>query len=266
MGGTSSSGLSISAKGDSGFGSLLISFNNGINWEPLETGLPYYIPIHRIKYTGNGNLLLGMSCGILRSEDDGDTFEQVSQTGGNILNFNISPENEIYAVGWNTILRSLNDGVTWDTVVFTPSNTYFSDIDFGLNGELYTVGGSYDGPGTGSGFQRSFDHGNTWENMGLTDTHINFIEVNNEGEIIVGGGETSIFSSNDLGDSWTQLSDMLLTAIESNSQDNLIAGVDGYDYKGCRFSEDWGINWQNVNDSVLNPYINQISISPPNTV
>lgn len=258
--------LFVATGGNNEFGGLFRSFDLGNAWMLLDLNLPSYIPLHTIKYTSNGNLLIGTSFCILRSEDDGDSFEQACTTGGNILKFNISPTNDIYAVGWGTILRSSNDGITWDTVLFTYSNIYFADIDFGINGEIYTVGGSYDGPHTGSGFHRSLDNGVSWENIGITDQHLNSIEVNNDGVILVGSNSAAIYSSNDGGVSWSLVSSMVTTVIESTYQDNLIAGVNGYNYNGCRFSEDWGNTWVSLNDTVLNPYINQISISPDNTV
>ena len=139
-------------------------------------------------------------------------------------------------------------------------------MDFGPNGEIYTVGGSYDGPGTGSGFHRSLDHGETWENIGITDEHLDEIEVNNLGVILVGGEQAGVYISQNRGESFTFQYSTYVTALETDSQDHLIAGVTGYQYNDCRLSEDWGNTWISLSDTVFNPYINQISISPDNTV
>ncbi|HEY9115799.1 MAG TPA: T9SS type A sorting domain-containing protein [Bacteroidales bacterium] len=259
--------LFVAVGGNNDFTGLFRSFNDGGSWEQLYVDSIYYINIFSIKYSNDGVLFVSSGSGIFRSFDDGDTFEKSHNITRNILNICVSPSNEIYAIGWGIILRSSNNGNAWDTLSIQGGNIYFTDLDFGLNGEIYVVGGSYDGPNTGSGFHRSLDHGLTWESIGITDIHLHTIEVNDVGIIIVGSEENAaVFSSSDNGENFSIISDLLITAMASDSQDNLIAGVNGYDYNGCRFSEDWGYNWSILNDSILNPYINQISISPDNTV
>lgn len=245
---------------------LFRSFDDGNSWALLDVDtLSSYVNIFTIRYNSENVLFIGANSRIYRSYNDGDSFETVFIGANNILKINFSPDNEIYAVGWSYIIRSSDGGNTWE-ILFEGGNIYFADIDFGLNGEIYTVGGSYDGPGTGSGFHRSLDHGVTWENTGITDLHITSIEVNDDGEILVGGGEAYVQISIDIGETWTFVSNLHVTAMESDSEDNLFAGVNGYDYEGFRFSDDWGNNWVNLNDTILNPYIDQICISPNNTI
>jgi photosystem II stability/assembly factor-like uncharacterized protein len=256
----------VATGGNNDFFGLFRSFDDGNSWDLIDADtLSSYVNIFTIRYNSENVLFIGANSRIYRSYDDGDNFETVFTGANNILKINFSPDNEIYAVGWSYIIRSSNGGNTWETL-FEGGNIYFADVDFGLNGEIYTVGGSYDGPGTGSGFHRSLDHGVTWENIGITDLHVTSIEVKGDGEILVGGGEANILSSKDLGESWALVSDLLVTALESDSEDNLFVGVYGLDYEGFRFSYDWGNHWVNLNDTVLNPYIDQISISPDNTI
>jgi len=258
--------LFIATGEDGGFYGLFRSYDNGNSWELIDVDTTSsYVNIFTIKYNSEGVLFIGANSRIYRSFNDGESFEKVFSGADNILKINFSPDNEIYAVGWSYIIRSSDGGNTWETL-FAGGNIYFSDIDFGLNGEIYTVGGSYDGPGTGSGFHRSLDNGATWENIGITEQHLDDIEVNNNGDILVGGESTPIYISNDNGVNWTLQSDLVTTAMESDNLDNLFAGVAGYDDEGVRFSEDWGSSWINLNDTILNPYINQISISSNNTI
>jgi hypothetical protein len=49
------------------------------------------------------------------------------------------------------------------------------------------------------------------------------------------------------------------------NQENLFAGRNNWS-NGCWFSEDWGETWISLVDSILNPWVNQISISPDNYV
>ncbi|NOU46616.1 MAG: T9SS type A sorting domain-containing protein [Bacteroidales bacterium] len=250
---------------DPDFRGLFRSVDEGLNWDLLSLGVPYQEYIYSVRCNPEGELFVGTGSGIYRSFDDGNNFERVFHGGFNIVSINFSPSGEIYAGSWSNIFRSSDDGYSWDTLYFG-GNIYFADIDFGPNGEIYTVGISYDGQGTGSGFNRSLDHGETWENIGITDEALFEIEVNSMGVILVGGLQSGVYISQNRGESFTFQYNSEVTALETDSQDHMIAGVTGYQYDDCLLSEDWGNTWASLYDTVFNPYINQISISPDNTV
>ncbi len=254
----------VATGGNYEFNGLFRSFDEGLSWDLLSLNSQYQEYILSMRYNPEGELYVGTGSGVFRSVDNGNSFERVFDGELNVSTMNFSPEGEIYASGWSNIYRSSDEGYSWDTLYFG-GNIYFADIDFGPNGEIYTVGGSYDGPGTGSGFHRSFDHGETWENIGITDEHLDEIEVNNLGVILVGGEQAGVYISQNRGESFTFQYNSAVTALETDSQDHLIAGVNGYQYRDCRFSEDWGNTWISLYDTVFNPYIKQISISPNNT-
>ena len=256
----------VATGGNNDFNGLFRTTDGGNNWELLQLDtLGGFINIFTIEYNSEGDLFVGTGQGIFRSHNNGDDFEKIFPAVPNVLNLAFSPNNEIYAACWGFIFRSADNGENWDTL-FVGGNIYFGDIDFGLNGEIYTVGGSYDGPNTGSGFHRSLDNGDTWENIGITDKHLHNIEVNANGDIIVGGESAAIYVSTDLGSNWTLQTNIHTTALESDTEDRLFAGVQGYSNNGMRFSENWGGSWTNLNDSILYPYIHQISISYNNIV
>jgi hypothetical protein len=257
--------LFVSATSDNGVHGLYRSFDDGNTWQYLPVDPVYGLYISSIRYNLNGVLFVDSPFGIWRSYDDGDNFELISPDW-NILNINFSPSNEVYAVGWYGIRRSLDNGNSWDTLFATSYNDYISDIDFGLNGEIYAVGGGFTFPNE-SGFWRSLDNGETWENIGITNQHLQSVQVNNDGVIIVGGFDSDgVYTSNDIGLTWTYLADIEADVMESYSDDLLIAGANINEYEGCWFSEDWGNTWINLADSVLNPRIRNISVSPSNTV
>lgn len=256
----------VATGGDGEFKGLFKSFNDGNDWELIDVDTTSsYVNIFTIRYNSENVLFIGANSRIYRSFNDGESFEKVFSGADNILRINFSPTDEIYAVGWSYILRSSDGGNTWETL-FEGGNMYFGDIDFGLNGEIYAVGVSFDWPNNQSGFHRSLDNGETWENIGITEEYLSDIEVNSDGVLLVGGFNAGFYISTDNGVSWILNSNLLITAIESDYQNNLFAGVNGYDNEGFRFSEDWGNNWTNLNDTILNPYINQVSISPDNII
>lgn len=259
--------LVISAKGNSKFRGLLRSFDGGANWESLniDNNNPnLYITTSYIKYDLYDNLFLATSIGIYKSTDNGDNFQQVYNGSWGLMNIEISSENDIYVNGWNLILRSQDSGITWDTIKYQIGNLCFNDLALGLNGEIYSVAFSFDGPGTGNGFHRTFDDGLTWENTGIV-TGLYTVNVNADGGILV-GGYYGVESSDDFGNSWTHLSNIEPEVMKSYENDKLIAGRYINGVTGCWFSEDWGNTWQNLDDESIDPYVYQISVSPSNQI
>ena len=257
--------LFVSATSDNGFSGLFRSVDDGESWELLKVDPVYNIYIGLIRYSLDGVLFVESPFGVWRSYDDGNSFELVSPDW-NIFNINFSPYNEIYLVGWFGIRRSVDGGNSWDSLFVTSYNDYIADIDFGLNGEIYAVGGAFIPP-IECGFWRSLNNGETWENIGITDEHLQSVQVDDAGVIIVGGfSSDGVYESNDQGLTWTYLADIQADIMESYSNDLLIAGANINEAEGCWFSEDWGNTWINLVDNVLNPRVRNISVSPSNTV
>jgi photosystem II stability/assembly factor-like uncharacterized protein len=245
-----------------GAGNLNRSYDDGNTWDILDVDpINSCTNIFTIRYNLEGVLFVGANGTIYRSFDDGNSFEQVYSGGDNILNIDFSPSNEIFAVGWTNILRSSDNGNTWDTL-YSGGNQFFADIDFGLNGEIYAVGGVYEAPG--SGFYRSFDDGVTWENVGITDSHLYSVKVIDDGVIIV-GGDMGLLTSNDRGQTWNYVINIFANALETNGFGNIFSGQNNLN-SGCWVSNDHGETWLSLVDTIINPYINQISISPDNSV
>ncbi|MCD4773838.1 MAG: T9SS type A sorting domain-containing protein [Bacteroidales bacterium] len=258
--------LFIGATSNLGLTGLFKSTDNGKTWVFVQIdSLISSNYINAIRYNQDNMLFISATWGVYRSIDDGDTFEKVSPNTWEISKIIVSPNNEIYAVGWIGILRSIDNGITWDTLYDANNSQYFSDIDFGLNGEIYAVGGKYGQYGTG--FFKSLDDGQTWEETGPEYGHLRSVQVNSVGTIIVSGfSMDKVFHSYDNGLTWTIVSNICADVLESYSENRLIAGRNINCYTGCWFSEDWGNTWINLVDDILNPDVMHISISPTNTV
>lgn len=254
--------LFVGTGGNNKFGGLFKSYNEGETWELLQlTPYPYITTLY-IKYDANGVLFVSTAYGIYRSYDDGNTFEFVSKDWASKII--ISPSNEIYVVG-KYIVRSSDEGITWDTLYSYPYSQ-FVDIDFGQNGEIYATSKIYYG-GDDKGFHRSFDNGETWEQVGINDKGLWSVCVNSINEIIVGGYFIdSVYISSDHGTSWIAKSQLSIDVMKLLEGDNLIAGRSINNSSGCWFSEDWGETWTSLVDTVLNPQVNQFSVSPLNTI
>jgi photosystem II stability/assembly factor-like uncharacterized protein len=194
--------LFVASESPNEFHGLFRSFDDGNTWKLLQVNPPPAptIIIYTIRYDLEGALFLGSTGHIYRSLDDGDSFEDVCSGVNNVLKINISPSNEIYAVGWQYILRSSDNGDTWETLFSGDVNQSFTDIDFGLNDEIYAVGGVYEAP-PGCAFYRSVDNGENWEIHHISDYPLYTVRVNEDGVIIL-GGYAGIYTSSDNGLTW----------------------------------------------------------------
>ena len=257
--------LFVSAEGANNYYGFFRSYDNGTTWQTLDLGYPFNTSMtNAIKYSQDDILYLKNTHGFLKSYDNGDTFEIASETSTTSNELIISPDNDIYGIGWSLLLRSSDGCVTWDTLFQTDWGVEFTDIDFGLNGEIYFVCRDMLLSGE-MGFYRSFDNGSSWEHIGITDQQLESIAVGTEGQIIVGGAG-GVFTSSDLGASWTFVAEINADVMESYDGDKLIAGRGINNYSGCWFSEDWGSSWVSLVDSVFDSFVKKISISPSFTI
>lgn len=259
----------VGATSTSDISGLYKSINEGLTWEHviIDSLIPNNF-VNSICHNQDNILFVSTAYGMYRAIGNGETFELVSSDNWRILELKVSPNNHIYALGWIGILRSIDDGITWDTLYDASYSQYFKDIDFGPNGNIYAVGGDFGVDRTGC--IKSTDNGNNWEECGPENInaygHLKSIEINNVGTIIVGGFSVyNVYHSYDNAETWIMGPEIRADAMES-SGNILIAGRNVNNNNGCWSSEDWGHNWIDLVDDVLNPNVNHISISPSNTV
>lgn len=258
--------LIVAAENDEEFNWLFRSYDDGQTWETLDIEYPLNTAsILSIVYSEEGTLYLGSNLGFLKSADDGNTLEIISIVGNGINEIRFSPNNDIYGLGWAYLVRSSDGCITWDTLIYSHWGHNFSDIDFGLNGEIYVASKAYQQNGTG--FYRSTDNGETWVNTGITEMDLSTLRVNSSGILVTGAfAPNEAFTSSDQGTTWNYVSDIDADVMESYADDKLIVGAHVNTNSGCWLSEDWGNTWIDLVDSILNPNVQDFSISPSNTV
>lgn len=255
-------GTILIATGDnSNYSGLFRSIDYGATWEHLTIDtIIDWASIYSMKYHPDGDLFIGCSFGIYRSHDNGDNFEHVYD-GGNIISINIAPDSGIFATTWSYILHSKDLGNTWDTACFSSApNMCFTDMAFGLNQEIYATANSYSN--SGEGFYRSLDNGENWENTGITDIFLDFIEVSPAGMIITGGEDADLFQSEDRGNTWTEREYVGANRINRDYNGTLYAYNDYWPkWKGYRISGDWGTSWSDPDSITIDKYVIGLSIS-----
>ena len=259
----------VTAKGPLGVIYLLRSNDDGITWEKLNLETHYFNEFFTIDYNSDGVLFLGNRTNVFRSFDNGNNFDTVYTNYDPqdvVTKISSFDNNEVYALGLSKIIRSTDDGNSWDTIYLSNfSGQYFVDIEIEEDGNIFAVCLDFDS--VASGFFRSLDNGLTWEHIGITDTDLQSINLNSEGRLIVSGEDIDgIFSSSDIGETWVRTSNLKASVMESFNNDKLIAGSNIDNSTGCWLSIDWGGNWVDLIDSVINPKVHQISISPSNHI
>lgn len=160
---------------------------------------------------------------LLRSRDEGQTWEELTPEYPDIHRCIIPPTNvnRHYVTGGNGLYVTSDGGATWehwsdrsaeiggypDQLVYLPTNP-----------DLMFVCAAHKSPGawaehqhSGSRFARSRDGGRTWEVLtnGLPDRMKGSVEsmcfdtVGNHGTLLVGTSTGEVWTSEDLGDSWS---------------------------------------------------------------
>jgi len=98
----------------------------------------------------------GRPQGIVRSTDEGNTWEQVFASS--VFKLAISRQGEVYAADYDTVYRSTDNGATWNVLVtpFLGGNTYIRCI------RLDSLDRIYLGVGNLARIYLSDDHGASW--------------------------------------------------------------------------------------------------------
>jgi photosystem II stability/assembly factor-like uncharacterized protein len=206
--GSNIKGITISSNGNlivnNWVSGILRSTNNGVNWVQINNGIPSNLLVDDVIKDEEGSLFAavtagsGMSGGILKSTDNGDTWilgQSVSSTG---YFFTLNPSNnDIYCMGLGGGYRSTNHGTTWESFN-TPTDARM-DMVITQDGIMYLATRTLFYSNV-SGVFRSTNNGTNWEqvNSGLTGLNIYSISLGNDGNIICGEATNGIFKSTEL--------------------------------------------------------------------
>jgi len=221
---------------------------------------------------------------------------------GRIADIAIHPENDniwYIAVGSGGVWKTVNSGTTWEPIFDDQSSYSIGCISIDPNnhniiwvGTGENVGGRH--VGYGDGIYKSEDGGESWKNMGLTQSHhlskiiINpgdsrTIYVAAQGPLWSKGGERGFYKSTDFGESWkrtlgddewTGVTDIvmdprnsdLLYAATWQRHRNVAAYMGGGPGSGIYRSEDAGETWIELEKGIPKSNLGKIglAISPQN--
>ncbi len=214
-----------------------LSLNNGESWQQMNDGLD--VPWKRVRvnsiYTkSDDEILVGtMTHGLLRSQDNGDTWRQIALSNVfDVLSFATSANGDIFAGSAGDIYRSVDSGESWVRVMRSFNNQALAIDREGrvFAGNIFSV-------------LRSVDEGRTWSTVLQLNDQATVLQIGEQGEVFVATRGQGILSSFDHGDTWRRtnigLTDSVVQALRIDASNNLWAGT----RSGFFLSEDSGQTW-----------------------
>jgi hypothetical protein len=199
--------------------------------------------IYDIKVASNGDIFAVSQSGLLKSTNNGTTWTNTLFTNDIVWNDNImtmrlwvNGTDILISRNWgnhsfNDLFLSTNNGVTFTKVLSTPSNQEF------IRGMIVT-------PGVYLAFRqgdilRSDDAGNTWTTVLNGSWAIFNGFYDNITNTLFAGTDNTIYTSNDLGVSWTSTNSDFMPAIKMSNGD-YVSSKGGV---GIVRSNDNGVSW-----------------------
>jgi hypothetical protein len=253
------------APGGSFGGTLYRSVDGGAHWSAVA-GLAG-ISVHRIAFTPSGEAYAATQDSVWTSLDDGATWTHrnlgIDPLNDETFAVAIDPGNPSTiwagisdAAGFQTVnlMRSLDGGATWADRT-PPHDAAMTGAGIAIDpNDSDTVIAVFHGDFGGGEVWVTTDGGDTWENRtdGLPGTPVN--AVNYDGtRLLVGGGQNfgsqdlGLYTSDDLGVTWTPLHDpswplLVVTSIAVDPADaqTIVVTTDG---AGVNRTHDGGATW-----------------------
>ncbi|HMQ70585.1 MAG TPA: hypothetical protein PKA90_16495, partial [Ignavibacteria bacterium] len=224
-----------------GGGNVYRSTNEGVFWESIGSGLPFYGGFGVIKSLNGFLLVSGDGTGFFRSTNNGNSWEDVNTEQTSFRTFfdytSIGPY--IFAVS-SGIYRGDSLGENWIKIYDSVSD-FSSIISDGSN----IFAASYV-----NGVFRSTDYGSNWveANNGLTNLHINSIKQLDSDLFVT--ADSTVFRSTNNGNSWIPVSNGLPQFKVNNlfvSESNVFVGCE---VAGIYKTTDNGNNWIESNKGI----------------
>jgi len=148
--------------------------------------------------------------GLYRSKDRGEQWESFGLTSGSFATISIDPKTPtiVYTATGSSILKTSDDGQTWETIYLEPRNQKITSV----NVDLYDPSRVFASTFAGEIIQ-STDYGETWTTLSSIQLEINRLYLNPiDTRIIyaVTNGQ-GIYRSTNAGENWESLNTDLVT-------------------------------------------------------
>ncbi|MBN8545351.1 MAG: choice-of-anchor A family protein [Ignavibacteria bacterium] len=229
-----------------------------VNWQPAQpSGLTDMVWVST--WDNSGNILAGTWGGkILKSTDNGVTWERINPTMNVGYLWDIDVVGStIYASTELGVFKSTDNGATWNITGMVNKDVRSLTIK---NSVLYA--GTW-----GEGVFKSTNGGTTWSqtNAGLQSTAVTAMLTASNGTIYAGTFNGGLYKSDDNGASWskTTLNYQFIWSLGQSANGRIYAGTYG---GGVYRSIDNGTTWYAINNNLTATHIYSIVTDPQNHV
>ena len=243
---------------------------NGATWEAINTGLGNFT-INALVVSPDGAIYAGTGeagnvSGVLKLSSTGTSWQEWNTDLTNlwVSSLILDAESDTLYAGTNgggVFTRSIATGTSWQT------------LGTGLQGEISALVRVADGTlyaGTSEGVFKLAAGATTWEtmNIGLSNTYVNALVIDQNGTLYAGTGSTSgasagnaVFKFLNGGTSWQLEADGLpyaarASSLAFDSTGTLYAGTNG----GVYSLPSGATVWQKVNTGFINPLVLAITV------
>ena len=210
----------------------------------MNARLAANVPLTSVARAGNALVAVGDHGMIVRSVDDGATWQQASVPVSTLLTeVDFADDRLGWAVGHGGVILATTDGgLNWTLQKVVEGDPALLSVHF-LDADRGYVTGAY---GTAL---RTTDGGRHWEPMAVgqgldADYHLNHLFSTHDGTLYIAGESGLAFRSTDGGASWTKLdtgvSGSLWSGLEYERGEVLLLGMTGK----VIASRDGGVTWQ----------------------
>jgi hypothetical protein len=174
---------------------ILISRDNGINWESFNAGLSDSI-IECLVIDSSGIIWAGTHTkGLFRYSGSEKSWKSVSFFNQGVFSLGTGPPGRLFAATYHSIMHSDDGGHTW--VPQSSGNIDGPVLDFLIPGNDMVFAGTLV-----NGIIRSNDSGENWSQTVISQITIPSLLESNKGELLAGSLTQGGFISRDRGTSW----------------------------------------------------------------
>ncbi len=224
------------------YDSIWVSHDNGANWQFSAQGKVSYIT-SRLNTDSAGNIYVGTAEGVMKSDDDGESWALVNEVLRNATAYSIVYGNDsvLLAATSYRVLRSADGGNTWQQIVGVTGPRTVSNIYIMNDGSFYYVLTD----NSGSGLQylfRSEDGGTTWSEM-AGEIQLYDMVLHPDGDLFM-INSTGLLVSSDNGNTWELVNTGQegFSTIAVDTAGNLYATL----WNGLLMSGDEGLTWEQI--------------------
>ena len=252
--------IGVHTYGEYPHGGVYRSIDGGGSWQFYEIEYGTW-RVYDLMLDEDDVIFAGTNRGIYKSADWGESWEKLVTTPSNCISLEKISPSTIFAGCWEYLLRSTNDGLSWDTCLVLNQNTSINSILAVSDSLLYMAATSY--TSNEGGLYASYDGGDNWTRIGLVMYNIESLEFSPFDELYAGCWYLGLQKSTDFGISWeTVLPNLDAISVISRGNEVFVGSEpQSYVTSGIFYSGDNGVTWENRTHNITNDHIREIAFS-----